>query len=107
MKKSHARGSSSKKRKASRTKKQTSTTKPPSSTPTTMQPAWTEMLNHVYHPARLKVISPLLTITGKVMKTKQEPDGDLHIELDNRMECEIICMGKVTQADAVTACQNY
>jgi len=65
------------------------------------------MLKHVYHPKRLVVLQPVLTITGKVVETRKEPDGDFHILLDNRMECEIICAHEVTQKDAVQACKNY
>ncbi len=65
------------------------------------------MLKHVYHPARLKVLDPLKTVTGKVVHTKAEPDGDFHIILDDGMECEIICAHQVTQPDAVQACMNY
>ena len=72
-----------------------------------LQANWKEMLTHVYHPKRLQVLNRVKTITGKVVHTKKEPDGDIHIELDNGMECEIICAGKVTQRDAVSSCKGY
>jgi transcription elongation factor len=89
----------------SKRSKHTGTSTPGSSG--SKKPAWNTMLRHVYHPARLKVLDSLMTVTGKVVHTKAEPDGDIHIILDNGMECEIICAGKVTQADAKQACMNY
>lgn len=74
---------------------------------------------HVYHPGRLHVISTCRTVRGTVEGVRWEPDGDLHILLrtssslvnaGNRayeggdLVLEEICMGTVTQADAVAAC---
>lgn len=71
-------------------------------------PNYQEILKHVYHPARLKVIQDLKTVQGTVVKMKAEPDGDYHVFLDNGQECEIICAAKpITQQDAIPACQGY
>lgn len=79
----------------------------------------------VYHPARLQVLNPCLSVTGIVDEVRQEPDGDFHIRfrldpqfasLLNQMNIssqqgdlvlEPICQGKVTQADAVQPCSGY
>jgi hypothetical protein len=80
---------------------------------------------HVYHPQRLQVVKPCITVTGKIVKRKAEPDGDVHIQLklDTQFEnllndrnrrgqngnlvLEPICVGPVTQADAKAACRNF
>ena len=80
---------------------------------------------HIYHPRRLQVISACKTVTGTVEEIRQEPDGDLHILLrldpayadlintantqfqHGDLVLEEICIGTVTQADAVAACQNF
>ena len=80
---------------------------------------------HIYHPYRLHVISACKTVTGKVEGVHQEPDGDLHILLrldpayadlingantefeDGDLVLEEICVGVITQADAVAACRNF
>jgi len=81
--------------------------------------------SHIYHPYRLHVISACKTVTGTVEGVQQEPDGDLHIllrpdpayaglingantELENGdLVLEEICVGVITQADAVAACRNF
>ncbi len=81
--------------------------------------------NHVYHPARLQVINPCITVTGRIAKRKAEPDGDVHIQLrldapyknllndrnkiaqNGNLVLEPICVGPVTQADAKSACNNF
>jgi hypothetical protein len=80
---------------------------------------------HIYHPYRLHVISACKTVTGTVEGVQQEPDGDLHIllrpdpayaglingantEFENGdLVLEEICVGVITQADAVAACRNF
>jgi hypothetical protein len=77
---------------------------------------------HVYHPYRLHVISQCKTVTGTIEDVRYEPDGDVHLRVavsaslvnqandeyeDGDLVAEIICVGTVTQADAVTACQGY
>ena len=39
------------------------------------------VLADVYHPDRLRVIRPCLTVTGTVALIRHEPDGDWHINL--------------------------
>lgn len=81
--------------------------------------------SHVYHPARLQAVRSCATAAGIVDLVRQEPDGDLHIRLHldpayanmtnsandqyqyGDLVVEIICVGTVTQADAVDACMNY
>ena len=80
---------------------------------------------HVYHPDRLKVIDSCITITGFVNKIKSEADGDKHIQIrvDSQYQhllnsrnitiqngclvIEIVCVGKITQTDVGTVCDNY
>lgn len=78
---------------------------------------------HVYHPARLKVLSACRTITGTIDFIRREPDGDDHIRLrvddasllnqgniDNQhgdLVLEPVCINPVTQADAKSACAGY
>jgi hypothetical protein len=38
-------------------------------------------LANVYHPSRLEVIEPCVTVSGTVMKIRHEDDGDFHINL--------------------------
>lgn len=81
--------------------------------------------SHIYHPYRLHMISACKTVTGTVEGVQQEPDGDLHIllrpdpayaglingantEFENGdLVLEEICVGVITQADAVAACRNF
>jgi hypothetical protein len=80
---------------------------------------------HIYHPSRLQVNDPCLTVTGVIKSIKQERDGDLHVrvQLDpeftnllndgnvagqfGNLVVEPICQGPVTQPDAMAACQNF
>jgi hypothetical protein len=89
-----------------------------------------DRLAHVYHPARLQVLAPCVTVRGTILSVHQEPDGDLHIRLrvdagqrDPRggqftnavndaqqggaLVLEPVCEGPVTQADAVAACTGF
>ena len=81
--------------------------------------------NHVYHPARLTLVKSCITASGIVDRVLTETDGDLHVRLRldpaysnltnnandqyqyGDLVVEIICVGPVSQADAVSACQNY
>ena len=81
--------------------------------------------DHIYHPSRLQVNDPCITITGVIKSIKQERDGDLHIrvELDPEftnllndgnvagqfgdLVVEPVCQGPVTQPDAMAACENF
>jgi hypothetical protein len=80
---------------------------------------------YVYHPARLQILNPCISVTGAVDEVRQEADGDFHIRfrLDQQfvsllnqknissqqgdLVLEPICQGKVTQADAVAPCKPY
>jgi len=84
---------------------------------------------HVYHPARLQVIAPCITVTGTIDFKRPEADGDYHVGLkldtayaglvnDCNSTClngaehgdlvvEPVCELPVTQPDAVTACMGY
>jgi hypothetical protein len=81
--------------------------------------------NHVYNPQRLQVIEPCKTVTGIIESKRVEADGDYHIrvKLDPQFSnlinpaniknqfgdlvVEPICVNKVTQVDAISACQNF
>jgi hypothetical protein len=81
--------------------------------------------NHVYNPSRLQVVDKCITVTGIIDSIRSEQDGDLHIRLkldppyvhlvnqanqENQfgdLVLEPICIGKVTQATAISACQNF
>lgn len=76
---------------------------------------------HIYHTARLHVISPCRTLAGTVREVIREADGDVHVwivpdpayvtlargGIHGWMTAEIICHGSVIQADAVAACAGY
>lgn len=88
-------------------------------------------LAHVYHPARLRVLAPCVSVRGVIVSARQEPDGDLHVLLrvdaDQRdprggrftnvvndfsqggnLVLEPVCEGPATQPDAaVAACAGY
>ena len=87
-------------------------------------------LAHVYHPARLQILAPCVTVRGVIVSARHEPDGDLHVLLrvdaDQRdprggrftngvndtkqggdLVLEPVCEGPVTQSDAVAACTGY
>jgi hypothetical protein len=90
--------------------------------------------SHVYHPTRLIVKQPCLTITGTIVDAtngrepdgvRHEEDGDTHgwLKVDAEFEdllnpgnlsneggnlvFEIVCKFKVTQEDAKPACSNF
>ena len=92
---------------------------------------------HVYHPERLIVKSPCVTVTGTIVDAtapqkhhrkdgvRKEEDGDTHgwLQLDGGQEVylndgnlkaeggnlvyEIVCYFKVKQEDAKAACKNF
>jgi len=81
---------------------------------------------HVYRATqRLKVIQQCIEVTGTIHHVKSEPDGDDHIQLKldsqfagllnnfnmvHQAGClivEPVCMGPVTQPDAVSACRDF
>jgi hypothetical protein len=79
---------------------------------------------HVYHPDRLQLLAPCVTVTGIVDVIRNERDGDLHVLLrldpgqekylnaKNALELgdlvlEPVCVHQVTQADAIEACAGY
>lgn len=84
---------------------------------------------HVYHPDRLLVLNPCVTVTGTIALIRSEADGDYHVRvaLDPGQRCagedclddanrnqqggdlivEPVCEHSVTQADAVSACAGY
>ena len=94
-------------------------------TTTTTNSCDQSLWNHVYNPARLQVIDSCKTVTGTIESIRTEADGDFHIrlKLDSQfsnlinsanikgqhgdMVVEPICINPVTQADAISACQNY
>ena len=80
---------------------------------------------YVYHPARLQILDPCISVTGTVEETRKEADGDVHIlfRLDQQFESllneknisrqhgdlilELICQSKVRQTDAEEPCSRY
>lgn len=81
------------------------------------------LLQHVYHPARLKVIAPCRMYSGVIEFDRAEADGDHHVlikpddpsvvnsvnvaQQHGDLVIEPVCIGTVTQADAVSACQGF
>jgi hypothetical protein len=83
--------------------------------------------NHVYQPARLRVVDPCITITGTITKIGLNPDGDTHIllapdpqflhyinnvnvkQLNGNLMVEAVCFHQIKPSliDANAACQNY
>jgi hypothetical protein len=81
--------------------------------------------NHIYNPARLQVVDNCKSVIGVIESKRVEKDGDYHIrvKLDPQFSnlinlaniknqfgdlvVEPICVNKVTQADAISACQNF
>jgi hypothetical protein len=80
---------------------------------------------HVYNPSRLEIVRQCVTASGTVDRVIEENDGDVHLRLGldrayanltnsandqyqyGDLVVEIICVGPITQADAVSACQGY
>ncbi len=85
------------------------------------QTLWT----YVYNPNRLRVLSACTSARGSVDYVRREADGDFHIgfrldaefasmlndknlsEQHGDLVLEMVCQGKVRQADAVDACSRY
>jgi len=85
--------------------------------------------SHVYHPQRLEVIQPCISVSGVIDFERKEKDGDVHVGLkldpqyaglvnDCNRTClngaehgdlilEVVCALPVVQADAVAACAGY
>ena len=81
--------------------------------------------NHVYNPQRLQVVDSCKSVLGVIESKRVEKDGDYHIraKLDppfsnlinsanmknqfGDLVVEPICVNRVTQADAISACQNF
>jgi hypothetical protein len=81
--------------------------------------------SHVYNPSRLQIVKQCVTASGTVDRVIEENDGDVHLRLSldsayanltnsanvlyqyGDLVVEIVCVGPVTQADAVSACQGY
>lgn len=80
---------------------------------------------HVYRPSRLKIIDQCRNVTGIIEVIREEKDGDEHIllKLDSEFSnlinaenvreqqgdlvLEPVCVGPVTQKDAIWACSGY
>ena len=92
------------------------------------------LLRHVYNPQRLVVIEPCVAVTGTIVDAtngrkrdgiRHEKDGDTHgwIKLDPEFESllndgnendedgnmvfEVVCLYRVSQKTAVSACRNF
>ncbi len=81
--------------------------------------------DHVYHPDRLQVIDPCITVSGIIDSISTEKDADYHIQLNLDSEyadlinevnrafqhgdivLEPICENPVEQTDAIDACSNF
>lgn len=81
--------------------------------------------NRIYNPQRLQVVESCKTVTGIIESKRVEADGDYHIRLKldpqyanlinqanvngqlGDLVVEPICMNRVTQLDAISACQNF
>lgn len=81
--------------------------------------------NYVYKPERLQVLQPCISVTGTVEEIRKEADGDYHVlfRLDQQFDSllaeknlsrqggnlvlELVCQGRVRQADAVGSCGQY
>ena len=79
---------------------------------------------HVYHPDRLELVNPCMTLSGVIDRRTGEADGDYHIRLHLDPEfaalvngvnvsaeggdlvAEPVCERPVTQEDAKAACQG-
>ncbi len=96
---------------------------PQCSVSTCTDPASTS--SHVYNPSRLQIVKQCVTASGTVDRVIEENDGDVHLRLGldqaysnltnsandqyqyGDLVVEIICVGPIAQADAVSACQGY
>ena len=98
---------------------------PPSTVSTSSNQCDQNLWNHVYNPTRLQVVDTCKSVLGVIESKRVEKDGDYHIrvKLDppfsnlinsaniknqfGDLVVEPICVNKVTQADAISACQNF
>jgi hypothetical protein len=94
----------------------------PTSPPLAKTCSPTDQLADVYHPDRLQVVARCLRVSGIVEAVRTEADGDRHVLLAldppfrhllrpaNQGEelgdlvVEPVCVGRVTQADAIATC---
>jgi len=106
----------------------------PPTSPTPETPCDASLWNHVYHPLRLIVKQPCITVAGTIVDAtagkkpdgvRHEADGDTHgwLKVDPEFEnllnagnisdeqgnlvFEIVCRFHVSQQDAKAACANY
>lgn len=88
-------------------------------------PCDTNLWQHIYKSARLRVLEECKAVTGIVIWVHPEPDGDYHIRLkldtgqesllntrniEKQYGClvlEIICARKVIQKDAASSCAGF
>lgn len=110
-----------------------STTSSPPPTPSTgdivIHVCQSDPSAHVYHPDRLQILAPCVTVDGTIASITAEADGDYHVRLrlDPGQTCEgmpclnarnvsgqqgdlllePVCMHPITQADAEPACSGY
>lgn len=80
--------------------------------------------DHVYHPARLEIVSRCFTVTATFVQCKDEADGDRHCLFDvdpafkylivvvneinkGYLVVEPICQRPPTQADAIDSCIGF
>jgi hypothetical protein len=98
---------------------------PPVTPPPSSNGCDQSLWDHVYNPSRLQIINNCITVSGVIDVRKPEADGDYHIllkldpqfsnlvnsanvnNLGGHLVLEPICMTTVTQADAISACQNF
>lgn len=85
--------------------------------------------DHVYHPDRLQLLAPCVTLSGTIESNTAEPDGDQHVRLllDPGQTCagrscvnagnasgqhgdlllEPVCEHEPTQEDAIATCTGW
>ena len=98
---------------------------PPESSQSTAVKCDQSLWEYVYHPGRLQILEPCISVIGTVDEVRKESDGDVHIlfRLDQEFESllneknllrqhgdlvlEPICQGTVRQADAAEPCSRY
>jgi hypothetical protein len=98
---------------------------PPSSATTSSNQCDQTLWKHIYNPTRLQVVDACKSVLGVIESKRVEKDGDYHIrvKLDppfsnlinsaniknqfGDLVVEPICVNRVTQADAISACQNF
>lgn len=96
-----------------------------SSAPTSSDQCDQSLWDHVYNPSRLQVVDYCRSVSGTIESIRTERDGDFHIrvKLDPEFSdlinsaningqfgdlvVEPICVNKVTQPSAISACQDF